>query len=195
MRVRLNAENYTVLSVSGTPRAVIAGAGTSLPPPHMSVMVVTPAWMKESHTLTISFNFLPQRCSPGTCSLCSWPLCPFFSNRRLTKQRRMPWKEGKRKRHPLFEPPLSTSRCPLLARDKDYCFEQFYSRPKTCMEACMHQGDLAISPGLGSSTGGHIALINRSVGKCARLNCPSLWSSYHSIQAQLLKAKETRPAE
>lgn len=106
-RVPLDAEDNTVCGVRGAQRGqMVNGSDPSLD--------------EGKPRLDLSFNFLPQRCSTGTWDLCSLPLCPFFSNRSLTKQRCVPWKEGRRKRHPpTFPPQLSAPRCPLLARDKD----------------------------------------------------------------------------
>lgn len=67
--------------------------GNPHPPP--GLVKVTAARMNENLGLPVSFNFLPQRCSTGTCHLCSSPLCPSLSNRRRQSKATHP---GKRER-------------------------------------------------------------------------------------------------
>lgn len=125
-RVPLDAEDNTVCGVRGAQRGqMVNGSDPSLD--------------EGKPRLDLSFNFLPQRCSTGTCDLCSLPLCPFFPNRSLTKQRCVPWKEGRRKRHPPhFPAPTLCSKVSLTCqRQRLGCFERFCSRPKICMEACV----------------------------------------------------------
>lgn len=62
------------------------------PPPIPWLLKVTAAWLNENHGLPVSFNFLPQRCSTGTCNLCSSPLCPSLSNRRQQSKAAHPGK-------------------------------------------------------------------------------------------------------
>lgn len=60
-------------------------------------MEATVAWAKESHSLPISVDFLPQRLSSRTCKVCISPLCPplpsLLQGTQRTKEAR-PWWEG-----------------------------------------------------------------------------------------------------
>lgn len=132
--------------------------GNPHPPPRL--VKVTAARMNENLGLPISFNFLPQRCSTGTCHLCSSPLCPSLSNRRRQSKAAHPGKSGEEPHAlPFPLPVLCPKVCnwPLLSPETKAVLHSSVARFDIWVEACL-EGILTTSHGLVSSS----AIINRA---------------------------------
>lgn len=147
------------------------------PHPASGLVKVTAARMNENGGLPVSFNFLPQRSSTGTCDLCSSPLCSSLSNRRQQSKAAPPGKSGEELHAhalPCPLPVLCPKVCnwPPLSPDTKAVLHSSLSRVDIWVEACL-EGTSTASHGLVSSSGGHAATLNRAAEKDAR-RC---WSS------------------
>lgn len=165
------------------------------PPPRSGLVKVAAAWRNENHGLPVSFNFLPQRCSTGTCNLCSSPLCPSLSNRRQQSKAAPPGK-SREELHalPCPLPVLCPKVCnwPPLSPHTKAVLRSSLARFDVWVEACL-EGTLTASHCLVSSSGCHAATLNMAALKDARRPGPGLHAELLCPQAWLVKAEGAAP--